>query len=201
MEIETWLTQDLNKPVKVQSISGNLFSQDNMANLIGVEIMDGNQPATVSGIVSANVLRADGATVEVTGTLTGNKASVILPQAAYAVPGMTAVVIKLIDGEEVTTVGALQAIVYRSVTDLYIDPGTIIPDIQTLIERIDTASSHYPKIEDGTWWEWDVANQTWVDTEIDATGPQGEKGDKGDTGDPGIDVEVIGHTLVITKNA
>lgn len=145
MEIETWLTQDLNKPVKVQSISGNLFSQDNMANLIGVEIMDGNQPATVSGIVSANVLRADGATVAVTGTLIGNKASVVLPQSAYLVPGMTAIVIKLIDDEEVTTIGAVQAIVYRSSTEEVIDPGTIMPDIQSLIEYIDTVRESIPQ--------------------------------------------------------
>lgn len=197
--IETWLKQDLKSPVKVHAISGNLFSQDNLGNLIGVELMDGGQAAEVTGTVSANVLRADGATVAVNGTLTGNRATVTLPQAAYAVPGMTSVVIKLTNSSQVTTIGAIQAIVYRASTDTPVDPGTIIPDIQTLIDRIDTASSHYPKIENGTWWEWDVANQTWVDTEVDATGPQGEKGDRGETGDPGIDCEVVDHKLIITE--
>lgn len=171
-----------------------------MGNRIGVEIMDGGQPAVVSGTVSANVLRADGATVAVAGTLSGNKASVVLPQSAYMVPGMTAIVVKLTSGNTVTTIGAVQAIVYRSSTDTPVDPGTIIPDIQTLIDRIDTASSHYPKIESGTWRTWNVNSQTWTNTGVSATGAKGDKGDKGDTGDPGIDCEVVDHKLIITAN-
>lgn len=142
--IETWLKTDLQKCVKVHGISGNLFSQDNGGNLIGVEIMDGGQPATVTGSVSANVLRADGATVAIAGTLSGNRASVTLPQAAYAVPGMLSVVIKLTSGSTVTTIGAIQAIVYRTSTDTIIDPGTILPSVQDLIAQIDAAVASIP---------------------------------------------------------
>ena len=142
--VETWIKTDLKKTVKVHSIGGNLFSQDNMGNLIGVEILSDGQVAEVTGTVSANALRADGATVAVTGTLTGNKASVTLPQAAYAIPGMLSVVIKLTSGSTVTTIGAIQAIVYRSSTDSAVDPGTIIPSVQDLIARIDAAVASIP---------------------------------------------------------
>lgn len=142
--IETWIKTDLKKVVRVNPIGGNLFSQDNMGNLIGVELLENGQPATVSGSVSANVLRADGATVAVSGTLSGNRASVTLPQAAYAVPGMLAVVIKLTTGSVVTTIGAIQAIVYRSSSDTIVDPGTIIPSVQDLIAAIDAAVDSIP---------------------------------------------------------
>ena len=142
--IETWLKQDLKKPVKVHSVAGNLFSQDNMGNLIGVELMYEGEAASVYGTVSANVLRADGATVAVSGMLNENKASVVLPQAAYAVPGMASVVIKLTDSGTVTTIGAVQAIVYRSSTDTAVDPGAIIPDIQALIEEMEDVRDSIP---------------------------------------------------------
>ena len=142
--IETWLKTDLKSIVRVNAIHGNVFSQDNMANLIGVELLDGGEPATVTGSVSANVLRANGTTVAVAGTLSGNKASVTLPQAAYAVPGMLAIVIKLTDSSTVTTIGAIQAVVYRSSTDTIVDPGTIIPSISTLIAAIDAAVDSIP---------------------------------------------------------
>ena len=126
--IETWFEQDLRKMLKVQVLTGNLFSQDNEGNLIGVTVTDGGEPATLEGTVSANVIRGDGGTVAVTGTLSGNKASVVLPQAAYAVPGLVTIIIKLTDSDSgvITTLAAMTAIVYRTSTDTVVDPGTII---------------------------------------------------------------------------
>lgn len=142
--IETWVNQDLTVPVQVVYLPGNVFSQDNNGNLIGVNVFQGGEPATISGSVSASVIRADGATVAVTGSLSGNQCSVVLPQACYAVPGVLSIVIKLTSGETVTTVGAVVANVYRSSTDTAVDPGQIIPDIQALIEAIDEAVESIP---------------------------------------------------------
>lgn len=142
--IETWIKTDLKSIISVKYIRGNLFSQDNMANLIGVELLENGEPANVSGTVSANVLRADGATVAVSGTLSGNMASVTLPQAAYAVPGMLSVAVKLTSGSTITTIGAIQAIVYRTSSDTIVDPGTIIPSVEELINRIDAAVASIP---------------------------------------------------------
>lgn len=149
---ETWLDQDLKKPVRIQYLSGNLFSQDNMGNLIGVNVTDDGAPATLGGSVSANVIRADGATVAVdTGVLSGNRASVTLPQAAYAVPGVITVVIKITSGTDVTTLAAVVTTVYRSSTDTIVDPGTIIPSIQALISQIETAVASIPSDYSSLW--------------------------------------------------
>lgn len=142
--IQTWFNQDIKKPVKVQYLDGNVFSQDNKGNLIGVNVLDDGLPASVSGSVSANVIRADGGTVAVSGTLAGNRAYVELPQSAYYVPGVISIIIKLTNDTEITTLCAVVANVYQSTTDTVIDPGSIIPSIQTLIAEIQAAIAEIP---------------------------------------------------------
>ena len=150
--IESWVKADLKRAVRVQYLQGNVFSSDNEGNLVGVEVYDNGQPATLSGSVSANVIRADGTTVVIaSGTLSDNKASVILPQAAYAVPGVISVIIKLEDDSTVTTLAAVVSNVYRSSTDTIVDPGTIMPSIQTLITEIETAVASIPADYSSLW--------------------------------------------------
>lgn len=129
---ETWLTSDLKKPMKVEQLKGNLFSSDNGGNLIGVEVMDNGSPASLSGGVTGYMIRADGATLTMTGTLTNNKASIVLPASAYVVVGQASIVIKV----GTTTVGACTAYVYRTTTDMLVDPGHVIPSIEELLAKI-----------------------------------------------------------------
>ena len=132
MVIETWLKTDRKKPIAVKALQGNLFSADNGANLIGVEVVEDGSPATLSGGVIGYVVRADGATVVVNGTLSGNRATVTLPASCYAVVGSISIVIKV----GTTTVGACTGYVYRSSTDEIIDPGHVVPSLQELLAQI-----------------------------------------------------------------
>lgn len=129
---ETWLKNDLKKPVSVKQLSGNLFSADNGGNLIGVEVMDEGSPASLSGSVYGYVIRADGATVVVEGTLSENKASITLPTSCYVVVGQISIVIKV----GTTTVGACVGYVYRSTTDTIVDPGSVVPSLAELLAKI-----------------------------------------------------------------
>lgn len=129
---ETWLKSDLKKPLKVEQLKGNLFSSDNGGNQIGVEVLDNGSPATLTGGVIGYVIRADGATVAVNGSLSGNRASIVLPASAYVVTGQVSIAIKV--GS--TTVGACSAYVYRTTTDSLVDPGHVIPSIEELLEKI-----------------------------------------------------------------
>lgn len=150
--IESWFAQDLKKPVKVQYLDGVVFTQDNNGNLVGMNVLDDGEPATVSGTVSANVIRADGGTVVIeSGTISGNQVSVVLPEAAYAVPGVISIIIKVTDDTDVATIGCVVSHVYKSTTDTIIDPGTIIPSIQTLITQIQTAVASIPADYSALW--------------------------------------------------
>lgn len=143
--IETWFNQDLKKPVKVQYLDGNVFSQDNYGNVVGVRVYDNGTPADLAGTVSANVIRSDGGTVALQGTIMdGYRVYVVLPQAAYYVPGVISIVIKLATDSATTTLCAVVANVYQSSTDTAIDPGTIISSIDTLISEIDSAVASIP---------------------------------------------------------
>lgn len=142
--IETWYNQDLQAPVQVQYLDGNVFSQDNLGNLIGVHVFDDGEPAVLSGTVSGNVIRADGGTVAVTGSLTGNDCYIILPAAAYAIPGPISIIVKLTGGGSTTTICAIVANVYQSSTDAAVDPGTIIPSVAALIAEIENTRATIP---------------------------------------------------------
>ena len=108
---------DLQKTVEVHNICGELFSGDASANVIRVTVTDGGEPASISGTVSAKVIRADGTTVSVTdGTLTDNVASITLPANAYAAPGIISVFVKITDSDVITTIAAFVANVYKSST-------------------------------------------------------------------------------------
>lgn len=134
MAFETWLQTDLKKPISVQKLSGNLFSADDEANLIGVEVMDNGSPASFSDVSSVHgyIIRADGYTVVTEGTLSGNKASIVLPASAYAVVGQESIVIKV----DAVTVGACVAYVYKTTTNVIVDPGSVVPSIAELLAMI-----------------------------------------------------------------
>lgn len=153
--IETWYNQDLSNPVQVQYLHGNVFSQDNGGNLIGVNVYQNGQPATLVGAVSASVIRSDGATVAVSGSANGNKVSIVLPQAAYSVPGVISIVIKLVNDPVITTLCAVVANVYQSATDTIVDPGTLIPSIDELIAQIQAAVASIPLDYSALWREVD----------------------------------------------
>lgn len=142
--IETWYDQDLQEAVKVRYIDGNVFSQDNNGNVVGVRVFNNGADAAIAGTVSGTVIRSDGASVAITGTRTNNKCSIILPQAAYSVPGVISIIIKLKNGDDITTLCAVVANVYVSATDTVVDPGMIIPDIAALIATIEAAVDSIP---------------------------------------------------------
>ena len=142
--IETWFNQDVKKAVQVQYLDGNVFSMDNNGNRVGVCLYDGETETNVAGTISGEVVRVDGGTVAIVGGSSGNKAWVDLPQAACAVPGLISVIIKATNGTEITTLCAVVANVYRTSTDTVVDPGTIIPSIQDLIDEIDEAVATIP---------------------------------------------------------
>ena len=148
---ETWLNHDMLEAVRVQYLDGNLFSMDNAGNLIGVNLTRDGVDYSGGGSVSANVIRADGSTVSVVGALSGNVATVVLPQAAYAVPGVASIVIKLTVSGEVTTIAAVVANVYQASTDSVVDPGTIIPSVQALISAIESAVASIPADYSSLW--------------------------------------------------
>lgn len=147
--IETWFNQDLQKPVKVQYIDGSMFSNNGNGNRIGVNVYDNGEAVTLTGSVSGYAVLADGTTVPCTGARTGNKASILVPPAAY-VPGALFLSVFLTDGTTVTTLAAVSTSVLLARTDSQVDPGTVVADwtqtINGAMQDVQTAAENLGQI-------------------------------------------------------
>lgn len=109
---EYWIEADLKRLQIVKRLSGVVFHADSGANKIGVKVYENGEAVTLTGDVSANIIRADGETLTVSGSKSGNQAWVVLPESAYTVKGTLGVFIRLTDGTTVTTLGGIEAYVY-----------------------------------------------------------------------------------------
>lgn len=143
---ESWFKQDLKKPVIQRYIVGNFFSLDNVGNLVGVKVYDDGDEATLSGSVTGYCTLVDGTTVPVSGTRSGNQAYILLPQSVLSITGPIGIVLKLTDGNTITTLLSIIATVYPSQTDTVIIPSSqVITDwaqqINTALQNVVDASA------------------------------------------------------------
>ena len=134
---ETWLTQDKNTPVQVTRLPGDLFSGDRDGNLIGVSVVNNGTAVTLSGTCMAYIIRADGQTIEMQGTVSGNKASVVLPSSAYIIVGPISIVLKV----DNVTVAACATYVHETATDTVIDEDNVIPSLEDVYEKLSNLDS------------------------------------------------------------
>lgn len=126
--LETWLRCELTEPVKVHYLKGNVFSMDSLGNRIGVSVYKEGHPFTLSGSAQGYCVLASGATVPVPGVRSDNYVYIDLIQDCYAVQGPISIVIKLTDGDMITTLACIVANVYLSRTDQMITPGQSVID-------------------------------------------------------------------------
>lgn len=151
---ESWFKQDLKEPVKRRYIIGNFFSLDNVGNLVGVKVYDNGAEATLSGSVTGYCALADGTTVPVPGTRSGNQIYILLTQSALSIPGYIGIVLKLTDGNTITTLLDIIATVYPSQTDEVITPSSqVITDWSQQIDAalqnvVDASAAQDQKIAD-----------------------------------------------------
>lgn len=142
-QFKQWFTQDFTEKIEIQHCESVMFTGDDKGAIVGVRLFDSGEAYSGGGTVSGAVKRSDGGLVALTGTLSGNAASVVIPATALAVPGPIGVHIVLTQGGSTTTV--LKAI--YDVDDnngAAVDPGTIIPSINDLITAINTAVASIP---------------------------------------------------------
>lgn len=118
---------------------------DILANRFGVKVMRNGNPVQLTGVSCAGYfIRSDGGTIPINGSVSGNKAYVDLPQACYAIEGQFSLAIKLSGGSVTGTVRIVDGVVSNTTTGIPIDPGTIIPSVETLIEAIEAAIANIP---------------------------------------------------------
>lgn len=135
---------DISKPLLPTPLQPMLISGDAEANVIRLELYDGETPYSPGGSCVGMAVRQDGGTVPITGTVDGNTMSAVLPAAAYAIPGAMNLIIKNVNGDVKTSLFFGCGNVLIGETGTAIDPGTIIPSVTDLIQRIDEAVDSIP---------------------------------------------------------
>lgn len=141
--IETWLHQDADHLVEVVPLKGNLFYEDNGGNLIGVEVTRAGAAVSLPNSCYGYALLSNGSTEFVRGTVSGNRASITLPSACYSQVGPISIVLKVGATLENNfpkggvTVAACTGYVYRTRTDTIVDPGSVVPGINELLDKIE----------------------------------------------------------------
>jgi len=150
-KIETWFTQDLNTAVKPHSFPGEVFNNDSLGNLIGVEVTKDGEPFALTGSVNGYCVLSNGETIPVAGNRSGNKASIVLPQTAYSVRGVIKITLKLTNGNETTTLLQVVGAVDQSVTGNMVNPGSVVQDwsqqIATALQELQDAENNFVRVD------------------------------------------------------
>jgi len=121
-----------------------LYYADENANRIGAIVLMNGESFPLSGTCSGTAIRADGATVPMTGTVEGNQAYITLNADCYAVEGDIQIFVKLTTGDVTATLVAARGTVRLTETGAVIDPGEIIPSVSALITAINDAVASIP---------------------------------------------------------
>lgn len=135
-QFKQWFEQDFTDDIVVRHCESVMFTGDDKGAVVGVRLYDNGTPYSGGGGVAGAVKRSDGGLVALTGTISGNAASVTIPAAALAYPGPIGIRVVLTQGSSTTTV--LKAI--YSVDDnagTPVDPGNIVPSYEELLGEID----------------------------------------------------------------
>lgn len=112
-------------------------SGDKNAHTFELSLYRNKEPLEIDGAgVIGYFIRADGYTVPVNGTASGNVAKVTLSESCYAVIGQFNLIIKVTIGSERKAVFWGNGYVTRSQTDAIIDPSQTIPSLDELLAQI-----------------------------------------------------------------
>lgn len=86
---------DVNGPLVQQGMGTLLVQGDQYANIIRVELMDGDEMANISGTTETVVIRPDGSEVTIGGSISGNVIETTLQGSCYEIPGMCEIMIRV----------------------------------------------------------------------------------------------------------
>lgn len=133
--------QDMDKEVRVKSIHGSLFENDDNGLQVGVRITRRGVPETLEGTVICEVMRTDGTMTVVNGYHNYNVGYAFIPSACL-MPGFVRIVLKNIVQSVKTTILAIAGTVAIVNGSAFIDPGSVIPDLtayEGFVDRAETA--------------------------------------------------------------
>ena len=113
---------------------------DNSANIFGVRMIKDGEPADTTGLACIGYfIRPDGNTLVINGNVSGNKAYITLPAAAFIAEGNYTLAIKVSGTGFAQTLRIVDGTVVKTTTETILDPASVIPSLEDLMEVIERA--------------------------------------------------------------
>lgn len=117
---------------------------DVLANRFGVRLHRSGELVNAGGATCMGyfIRHVDGNTVVINGgAFSGSEAWVELPASCYAIEGAFTLVIKLVGGGVTGTMRIVDGTVVNSIQGSPVDPGSVIPDLTSLMEAVQRAEA------------------------------------------------------------
>ena len=135
-------TQPLEKPINLRTLNSLLFTDDNLNLGLHVSLTKNGEDFDLTDYtVSGDVILPNNATVPLTGTASGNTASVVLTSGCFVFVGRITAVIRITKGSESAVVLAVTSTVMQTTTDVVYDPDDVVPSLAELLALIDDCES------------------------------------------------------------
>jgi len=129
---------DLSRQLLRTNAGEILAMGDDCANRFGADLVRNGLPVNVDGCLAIGYfIRPDGYTCMIQGVAEGSMAYVDLPEACYTSEGVFSLAIKLKSEEMNCTLRIIDGYLRRTETGIYVDPGTVVPDIADLLMQIE----------------------------------------------------------------
>lgn len=117
---------------------------DSMGDRFGVRVFRSGNPLDLTGVTCTGFfIRANGTSVALSGTISGNVCYLHLPQSCYAVDGNFVLTLKLTGSGMTSTVRVVDGTVIKAELGTIVDPGSVVPDLSdftALVERAEAAA-------------------------------------------------------------
>lgn len=151
---------DLSRQLLRTNAGEILAMGDDCANRFGADLVRNGLPVNVDGCLAIGYfIRPDGYTCMIEGVAEGSMAYVDLPEACYTSEGVFSLAIKLKSEEMNCTLRIIDGYLRRTETGIYVDPGTVVPDIADLLLQIE-------RMEQGTAAAAEAANDAMNAAEV-----------------------------------
>lgn len=131
-------TVDIDVGVTQEDLHRLFAVADAQAHTFKITVMSKGQAQSLSGhtVIGYFMTRYYG-TVVITGSISGNVATLVLPATCYAHNDGFQLIIRLVSGSTKTAIYWGNGYVSRSASDPTIDPGSVVPNIDDLLAKID----------------------------------------------------------------
>lgn len=133
---------DVDADIQMTPLKSLYASGDKDAHVFELSLYRGEQEMDLSGASAQGYfIRADGYTVPITGTISGNVLTLTLSEGCYYVVGNFNLIIKVSTAENRKSVFWGNGYVVRSMTDAIVDEENVIPSLDELLAQIAAAES------------------------------------------------------------